>query len=102
MALKFNPTPALADEYLQLKAEQARLAERERDIKQALLALGQAEIDGAHARVTISWVAGAETFDRRALELHVPEATLALCRRTGAPSVRFSVKARVADARITV
>ena len=32
----------------------------------------------------------------------IPDATLALCRRTGAPSVRFNVKARVADARITV
>lgn len=94
----YTPGEYLADEYLALKAQQAELAARELALKQALLQMGRSVIEGTHARVTISEAAGAEGYDRAKLEALVPQATLAACRKVGAPSIRFAVKARIADA----
>ena len=64
----------------------------------ALLAMGQRVIEGDYGRVTIVEVEGKVTLDRKLLRKYVPEATLALCEKTGKPSIRFDVHGKVADA----
>lgn len=85
----------LADQYLQLKAQQAELDTKEKAIKEKLLALNDAEIEGKLARVTISEVAGRLSYDSALLKKLVPASTLAQCEKRGAPSTRFNVKARI-------
>lgn len=96
--IKFIPSPKLADVYLDLKARQAALAQEEKALKDALLALGQKVVEGDYGRVTISEVEGKVTLDRKLLRKYVPEATLALCEKVGKPSISFHVHGKVADA----
>lgn len=96
--IKFIPSQKLADVYLDLKARQAALAQEEKALKDALLALGQRVIEGDYGRVTIVEVEGRVTIDRKLLQKFVPEATLAMCEKTGKPSIRFDVHGKVADA----
>ena len=84
----------LADQYMQLKATQADLAAQEERLKQQLLALGDTEIEGKLARVTLSKVAGRLSYDSALLKELVPAATLAQCEKQGKSSIRFGVKAR--------
>ena len=86
----------LADEYLQIKATQSELAAKEEKLKQQLLALGDTEIEGKLARVTISEVAGRLSYDSALLKQLVPAATLSQCEKQAKASVRFGVKARTA------
>lgn len=86
----------LADQYMQLKATQADLAAQEERLKQQLLALGDTEIEGKLARVTLSEVAGRLSYDGDLLKKLVPSATLAQCEKQGKSSIRFGVKARTA------
>ena len=85
----------LADDYMQLKALQADLARKEEALKLKLLALKDTEIEGKLARVVISTVDGRTTYDAERLKELVPAATLSRCSKTGAPSIRFTVKARI-------
>lgn len=85
-----------ADDYLNIKAQMAVLAEAETKLKQKLLELGGTEFEGKLGRVTIAEVAGRTTYDAELLKKHVPAATLALCAKEGKASVRFNVSARVA------
>ena len=86
----------LADQYMQLKAAQADLAAQEERLKQQLLALGDTEIEGKLARVTLSEVAGRLSYDSALLKELVPAATLAQCEKQGKSYIRFGVKARTA------
>lgn len=90
----------LADDYLNIKAQMAALAEAETCIKNKLLALNDTEFEGKLGRVTISEVDGRTTFDNDLLKRHVPSATLDLCKKFGKPSLRFNVAARVAKTKI--
>lgn len=92
---RFRPSPKLADAYLDLKARQAELAEEEKALKEALLKMGQPVVEGEVARVTISEVEGRVTLDTDKLRALVPAATLAMCEKVGAPSIRFAVKAKL-------
>ena len=86
----------LADEYMQLKATQADLAEQEERLKKQLLALGDTEIEGKLARVTISEVAGRLSYDSALLKKLVPASTLVQCEKQGKSFIRFGVKSRTA------
>lgn len=86
----------LADDYLNIKAQQAALAEAETKIKQKLLATNQTEFEGNLGRVLITEVEGRITYDSALLKQHVPEATLNLCKKQGEKSLRFTVTARKA------
>lgn len=90
----------LADDYLNLKAQQAQLADAELKIKNQLLAMKDTEFEGKTGRVTISETDGRTTYDAELLKRHVPAATLNLCKKTGARSVRFNVTARVAKSKV--
>lgn len=92
----------LADDYLNIKAQMAALAEAETKIKQKLLAMGGTEFEGKLGRVTIAEVEGRTTFDTDLLTKHVPAATLKLCKKQGNPSLRFNVAARVAKAKVKI
>lgn len=95
--IRFKPELRLADAYLELKARMAELAEQEAAMKQALLQLGLSVVEGQYARVTISEVPGRVTYDTDALRKYVPAKKLALCEKTGAPSIRFGVKAKLSS-----
>lgn len=107
MARKFSKKVMdAADAYLALKAAQAKMAAQEVALKNTLLTAGivlpgePLEIEGNVARVVISKCDGRSSVDMDALaKLLTPEA-LASVIRTGAPSLRFGVKARVADAKV--
>ena len=86
----------LADEYMQLKAQQAELSTKEEKLKQQLLALGDTEIEGKLARVTLSEVAGRLSYDSALLKKLVPASTLVQCEKQGKSSIRFGVKSRTA------
>lgn len=92
----------LADEYLNIKAQMAALAEAETRIKNKLLAMGDTEFEGKLGRVTIAEVEGRTTFDTELLKKLVPAATLNLCKKQGNPSIRFNVSARQAKAKAKV
>jgi hypothetical protein len=90
----------LADDYLNIKAQMAALAEAEGKLKIKLIALGGEEFEGKIGRVTISKADGRTTFDADLLKKHVPAATLDLCKKQGAPSLRFNVTSRLAKSKI--
>ncbi len=92
----------LADDYLNIKAQMAALAEAETKIKQKLLAMGGTEFEGKLGRVTIAEVEGRITFDTDLLNKHVPAATLKLCKKQGNPSLRFNVSARQPKSKLTL
>lgn len=91
---------AAADEFFALKAAQAELAEKEKALKQVLLAYGKPVIEGQLARVTVSDVEGRETVDMAKLKALVPANILKRVLKMGAASKRFACKARVADASV--
>ena len=91
-----------ADDYLNIKAQMAALTEAETKIKQKLLELGGEEFEGKLGRVTIAEVDGRTTFDTELLKKHVPAATLDLCKKVGAKSLRFNVSARQAKSKLTL
>lgn len=92
----------LADDYLNIKAQMAALAEAEAKIKQKLLEMGGNEFEGKLGRVTVAEVEGRTTFDTELLKKHVPAATLDLCKKVGAKSVRFNVSARQTKAKVSL
>ena len=92
----------LADDYLNIKAQMAALAEAETRIKNKLLAMGGTEFEGKLGRVTIAEVDGRTTFDSDLLKRHVPAATLNLCKKVGNPSIRFNVAARQTKSKLTL
>ena len=88
----------LADEYLALKAEIAKLAQQEKELKQRLLAIQKDVVEGNFGRVTISHVAGGWKPDyKTAAEECLSAKRLEKYKRWQGESVRFNVKARVAD-----
>ncbi len=89
----------LADLYLILKAQMADLAEQEKALKAKLLSLKDTEFEGQVGRITISEVEGSTTYDKVLLEACIPATTLALCKKKGKPSLRFTVKARLSPAK---
>lgn len=92
----------LADDYLNIKAQMAALAEAEIKIKQKLLTLGGTEFEGKLGRVTIAEVEGRTTFDSDLLKLYVPTATLRVCQKQGGKSLRFNVTARQPKSKLTL
>lgn len=96
-AIKFKPHPRLADQYLDLKARQAALAQEEKALKEALLKMGQPVVEGEFARVTISDCEPRMSYDAGMLRALVPAATLARCEKWSEPSIRFAVKSKLAS-----
>lgn len=107
MARKFSKKVMdAADAYLALKAAQAKLAAQEVTLKNTLLTAGivlpeqPLEIEGNVARVVISQCEGRDSIDMEKLRKLLTAKALASVIKTGAPSLRFGVKARVADAKV--
>lgn len=91
-----------ADDYLALKAAQAELKKKEDELKKIMLAFGRDVIEGHVARVTVSRVPGAKTYDKAMLEKLFDPMLLLLAEKQGAPSIRFAAKARMAESKVGV
>lgn len=91
----------LADEYLDLKRRIAELAAEEKVLKDAILATGKPVLEGNFGRVTVSPVEGRVDIDYRAAALGMlSKPVLERYRsKSVAPTYRFNVRARVADAK---
>lgn len=98
--VSYKPGDFLADEYIALKAQQAELAKREKALKEALLKLGKPVVEGQYGRVSISRCEGRFSYDSKMLERAFPSDSLAMCMKQSAPSIRFLVSARKADAKV--
>ena len=96
----YKPGSYLADEYLELKAQQAELAAREKAIKEALILMNAPEVQGKYGRVKISEVQPGYVNDAKLMAQHLSESVLAKCKRLRAGSFRFNVTARKADAKV--
>jgi len=86
----------LADAYGRLKAEQAKLAKHERELKAAMLELRPegGAVEGRLFRVTISRLAGSMVPDMAAIRRLLRDLPM----KQTAPSDRFAAKAKVAAA----
>ncbi len=99
MATITPKTPAqLADSFGALLAEKAKLAKREKLLKQAMLATGQDRLQGQMYDVCISVATGRTGFDANKAKTLLGEDVAALCVKPLADATRFNCSARVADA----
>jgi hypothetical protein len=95
-----------ADAFMALKAAQSELAVKEKNLKAIMLSSGLSfvdgmiEIEGQIARVTISQCDGKTSVNMDLLRKMLTPAALKRVLKTGAPSLRFAAKARVADAKV--
>jgi hypothetical protein len=93
----YKPGNYLADEYLSLKAELAELAEREKALREAILKTGMKTIEGKYGRVTVVETPNATFFDAAKAKAFLSPEAIAQCQSFRAGSIRFDVRARVAD-----
>lgn len=96
----YKPGVHLADVYLELKAQQAALAEQEKALKQAILAMGIKTFEGNYGRVNVVESASAYVFDAERAKTFLSEEIIAKCQKLRSGSIRFDVRARVSDARV--
>lgn len=96
----YKPGVHLADVYLELKAQQAALAEQEKALKQAILAMGTKTLEGQYGRVNVVESPSTYVFDAERAKAYLSPEVLAKCQKLRSGSIRFDVRARVADARV--
>lgn len=100
MKPKTTSTGVMADQYLALMTEQAELAKKVKALKDAMLATGKVEFDGAYARVTISVQTGRTGTDMKAVDAHYAAIGVPVPTKKLADSIRFNVNARLADSSV--
>lgn len=98
--ITYKPGAHLADVYLELKAQQAELAEREKALKNAILKMGIKTFEGEYGRVNVVESPSTYVFDVEQAKAYLSPEVLAKCQKLRAGSIRFDVRARVPDARV--
>jgi len=96
----YKPGVHLADVYLELKAQQALLAEQEKALRQAILAMGMKTIEGQYGRVNVIESAPGRFFDGAKAKAYLSPEIIERCQSYRDGSIRFDVRARVADPRV--
>lgn len=92
-------TPAqLADSYGKLLAEKAALAKREKALKAAIKATRQYRLQGKAFDVVVSTLTDQTVFDTTLAKKLLGPVQAGLCVKPKADSLRFTCKARVAEA----
>jgi hypothetical protein len=86
----------IVDQLLSVKAQVAELEERERELKDCLIASGQTSIDGILARASVSYCEGREKIDWQTIAMRFdPSRQLITAHTTvGAPFHTVRVSAR--------
>jgi hypothetical protein len=98
--IQYKPGLHLADVYLELKAQQAELAEREKALREAILKMGMKTIEGEFGRVNVIETAPGRFFDAAKAKAYLSPEIIERCQSYRDGSIRFDVRARVADPRV--